>query len=64
MKARQRKFEYWYRLFNNGNWSNIVSTVNTKQIKVEAVFIFRNDNLLAYDLPIIIEQAKDDLLGK
>jgi hypothetical protein len=64
MKARQRKFEYWQRLFDDGNCIKIVCVIKTKSVEVQANFIFRKNNSLAYDLPAIIEEAKDNLSNK
>jgi hypothetical protein len=64
MRARLRKFEYWQRIFDDGNCGRIIATIETKNLAVEANFIFRKKNTLAYDLPLIIEQAKDNLSDK
>jgi hypothetical protein len=58
VKARQRKFDYWYRLYNN-NCNRIVSSIITKSVTVETVFIFNKHNPFAYDLPVIIDEAKN-----
>lgn len=59
MKARTRKFHYWFMLFNNGNFKKFDSTVTMKDFTVNLIFIFSKTNSLAYDLPIFIEEAKD-----
>jgi hypothetical protein len=64
MKARQRKFEYWYRLFDDKNCTRIIANINTTSFDITANFIFRKNNVFAYDLPIIIENAKDNLSNK
>ena len=64
MIARQRKFDYWYRLFNDGNSNRIIAAISTKDFTIEANFIFKKDNVFAYDLPVIIENAKDNLSNK
>lgn len=64
IRARERKFDYWYRLFNNSQFNRIISSITTKDIKVEAVFIFEKNNPLAYDIPILIEQARNSFGDK
>ena len=63
MKARQRKFDYWYRLFNN-SCTRIIADISTKNIFVEVVFIFDSNNPFAYDLPLIIDEAKNNFDNK
>ena len=58
VRTRQRKFDYWYRLYNN-NCNRIVSSIITKSITVDTVFIFNKNNPFAYDLPAIIDEAKN-----
>jgi hypothetical protein len=33
MKARQRKFDYWYRLYNSNDYSKIISTIKQKVLQ-------------------------------
>lgn len=63
VKARQRKFDYWYRLFNN-NAARIIADISTKDITVELVFIFDKNNPFAYDLALIINEAKNSFDNK
>ena len=63
MKARQRKFDYWFRLFNN-NCNRIIADISTKNIRVQVVFIFEKNNPFAYDLPLIIDDAKNKFDNK
>ena len=64
IKARERKFNYWYRLFSNSQFNRIISSITTKDIKVEVVFIFNKNNSLAYDIPILIEEARNSFGDK
>jgi hypothetical protein len=63
MKARQRKFDYWFRLFSS-NAARIIADISTKAIAVEVVFIFDKNNPFAYDLPLIIDEAKNSFDNK
>jgi len=63
MKARQRKFDYWFRLFNS-NCNRIIADISTKNIGVQVVFIFEKNNPFAYDLPLIIDDAKNKFDNK
>ncbi len=64
ISGRERKFHYWYRLFNTNQFNRIISSVTTKDIKVEAVFIFDKNDPLADDFPIIIKQARNSFGDK
>jgi len=64
VKARIRKFKYWYRLFDNGSYNRIDAEIKTASLSVEASFIFQKNNVLAYDLPAIINEAKNNFSNK
>lgn len=59
MEARTRNFHYWFLLFNTGDFKKIDSAITMKDFSVSLIFIFSKTNSLAYDLPIIIDEAKD-----
>ncbi len=61
MAARSRKFNYWFNTFGSKEFKKIVAVLKGESIIVEANFIFKKDNVFAYDLPIIIDEAKDNL---
>jgi hypothetical protein len=61
MAARNRKFDFWFRNFGNSNFKKLIVEINMKEIAVQADFIFEKNNVFAYDLPIIIDEAKDNL---
>jgi hypothetical protein len=64
MNARIRKFNNWFLYFNNGDFKKLVETVQSSNFKVLASFIFHKNNPFAYDLPTIIDEAKDNLGNK
>lgn len=59
IKTRQRKFDYWFRLYSMDKYVRIISTIITPAVSAEVVFIFLQMNPFAYDIPIMIEEAKD-----
>ena len=59
MQARIRKFHYWFLLFNNGDFKKLDVTISMRSFNMNLVFLFLKTNTVAYDLPIIIEEAKD-----
>jgi len=63
-RARERKFEYWYRLFGNSDYNRIVVSVSTNNIAAKIYFVFLKNNPFAYDLPAIIEKAKNSFGDK
>jgi hypothetical protein len=64
MNARIRKFNNWFLYFNNGDFKKLVETVQSSNFKVLASFIFHKNSPFAYDLPTIIDEAKDNLGNK
>ena len=64
MKARQRKFDYWFNLYNTGEYKKITSTFTTRNIDMIANFIFLKNNPFAYDIPLIIDEANDSFNNK
>ena len=60
-KSRMRKFDYLYKFFNTGDYNKISTQIDINKINVEANFIFKKNNVFAYDLPVIIDEAKDNL---
>lgn len=64
MNARIRKFNHWFLYFNNGDFNKLDETIQSSNFKVIASFLFHKNNPFAYDLPTIIDEAKDDLGNK
>ncbi|TKK68871.1 hypothetical protein FC093_09240 [Ilyomonas limi] len=64
MKARQRKFDYWFDVYNTDEYKKITSTFTTHDVDMIANFIFLKNNPFAYDIPLMIDEAKDSFNNK
>lgn len=64
MAVRNRKFDFWFDLYNSGSFKKIDSLIHTKNISVNLIFIFDKDNPFAYDIPELIKQANDNFNDK
>lgn len=64
INARIRKFNKWFLYFNNGDFKKLEETILSSNFKLIASFVFHKNNPFAYDLPAIIDEAKDNLGNK
>lgn len=64
INARKRKFKRWFENFNSGEFKMIESLMKNNTLELSIAFIFHKNNPFAYDLPTIIDKAKDDLGNK